>query len=96
MHITDIIKKPVVNTEKARILLENNEYVFIVDKRANKLQIREAVEKLFNVKVASVNTLNVKPKSERFRRSMNKTPAIKKAIVKLQDGEKIAAYEENL
>ena len=45
MHITDIIKKPVVNTEKARILMENNEYVFIVDKRANKLQIREAVEK---------------------------------------------------
>ena len=47
MHITDIIKKPVVNTEKARILMENNEYVFIVDRKANKIQIREAVEKLF-------------------------------------------------
>ena len=56
MHITDIIKKPVVNTEKARILMENNEYVFIVDRKANKIQIREAVEKLFNVKVESVNT----------------------------------------
>ena len=44
MHITDIIKKPVINTEKARTLLENNEYVFIVDKRANKLQIKEAVQ----------------------------------------------------
>ena len=86
MHITDIIKKPVVNTEKARILMESNEYVFIVDRRANKLQIREAVEKLFNVK----------PKMERFRMSMYKTPAIKKAIVKLQDGEKIASYEQNL
>ena len=50
MHITDIIKKPVINTEKARNLLENNEYVFIVDRRANKLQIKDAVEKLFNVK----------------------------------------------
>ena len=42
MHITDIIKKPVINTEKARNLLENNEYVFIVDRRANKLQIKDS------------------------------------------------------
>ena len=62
MHITEIIKKP-VSTEKARNIMENNEYVFIVDKRANKIQIREAVEKLFNVKVESVNTLNIKPKA---------------------------------
>ncbi len=93
MHITDIIKKPVVNTEKARLLMENNEFVFIVDKRANKIQIREAVEKLFNVKVESVNTLNVKPKAARFRMSAYKTPAIKKAVVKLKAGEKISAYE---
>ena len=60
MHITDIIKRPVA-TEKARNLAnENNEYVFIVDRRANKIQIREAVEKLFNVKVESVNTLKYK------------------------------------
>ena len=93
MHITDIIKKPVVNTEKARLLMENNEFVFIVDKRANKIQIREAVEKLFNVKVESVNTLNVKPKAARFRMSAYKTKKIKKAVVKLKAGEKISAYE---
>ena len=93
MHITDIIKKPVINTEKARNLLENNEYVFIVDRRANKLQIKDAVEKLFNVKVQGVNTLNIKSKNKRFRMSMYKTSAIKKAIVKLKDGESIAAYE---
>ncbi len=92
MHITEIIKKP-VSTEKARNIMENNEYVFIVDKRANKIQIREAVEKLFNVKVESVNTLNIKPKAKRFRMSIYKTSAIKKAIVKLIAGEKIAAYE---
>ena len=93
MHITDIIKKPVLNTEKARNLFENNEYVFIVDRRANKIQIKEAVEKLFNVKVESVNTLNIKPKAKRFRMSVYKTSAIKKAIVKLKKGETIAAYE---
>ena len=49
--------------------------------------------KIFNVKVKGVNTLNIKPKSERFRMSMYKTPAIKKAIVKLKDGETISAYE---
>ena len=93
MHITDIIKKPVINTEKARTLLENNEYVFIVDRRANKLQIKDAVEKLFNVKVEGVNTLNIKSKNKRFRMSMYKTSAIKKAIVKLKAGESITAYE---
>ena len=51
MTIFDIIRKPVLNTEKARILLDSNEYVFIVDRKANKLQIKEAVEKLFDVKV---------------------------------------------
>ena len=93
MHITDIIKKPVLNTEKARNLFENNEYVFIVDRRANKIQIKEAVEKLFNVKVESVNTLNIKPKAKRFRMSVYKTSAIKKAMVKLKKGETIVAYE---
>ncbi len=93
MHITDIIKEPVINTEKARNLMENNEYVFIVDRRANKIQIREAVEKLFNVKVERVNTLNIKPKAKRFRMSIYTTSAVKKAVVKLRDGEKIAAYE---
>ena len=93
MHITDIIKKPVLNTEKARNLFENNEYVFIVDRRANKIQIKEAVEKLFNVKVESVNTLNIKPKAKRFRMSVYKTSAIKKAMVKLKKGETITAYE---
>lgn len=93
MTIFDVIKKPVLNTEKARVLMENNEYVFIVDKKANKLQIKEAVEKLFNVKVLSVNTLNMKPTSARARLTMYKTPAYKKAMVKLANGEVIKAYE---
>ena len=83
MHITDIIKKPVVNTEKARLLMENNEFVFIVDKRANKIQIREAVEKLFNVKVLKVNTINVSGKEKRVGRNIGKTADWKKAIVSI-------------
>ncbi len=94
MRIYDIIKKPILNTEKARVLAENNEFVFIVDRRANKLEIKNAVETLFSVKVVSVNTLNVKPKAGRSRLSVYKVPGYKKAIVKLAEGEKIAAYEE--
>ena len=93
MTIFDIIKKPVLNTEKSRILLDSNEYVFIVDRKANKLQIKEAVEKLFDEKVESVNKLNMKPTTARSRMTVYKTPAYKKAIVKLVDGETIKAYE---
>ncbi|WP_068268813.1 50S ribosomal protein L23 [Caviibacter abscessus] len=93
MTIYDIIKKPVLNTEKARDLLNSNEYVFIVDKKANKLEIKNAVEKLFSVKVLSVNTLNVKPKTARSRATVYTISGYKKAIVKLAEGEKIAAFE---
>ena len=67
MTIYDIIKKPILNTEKARDLMNTNEYVFVVDKKANKLQIKEAVEKLFSVKVVSVNTLNTKAKKSKIK-----------------------------
>lgn len=93
MTVYDIIKKPVLNTEKARNLMDTNEYVFVVDKKANKLQIKNAVEKLFNVKVDKVNTLNVKAKSGRFRMTEYTVPGYKKAVVKLHEGQKIEEYE---
>lgn len=93
MRMFDIIKKPILNTEKARDLKANNEYVFIVDKSANKIEIKKAVEKLFEVKVLSVNTLNVKPKKGRSRMTLYTIPSYKKAIVKLAEGEVIKAYE---
>lgn len=93
MNIFDVIKRP-VRTEKSDIVRrENNEYTFEVDRRANKIEIRQAVEKLFDVEVVSVNTLTVKPKNKRFRFSMYKTPIVKKAIVKIKDGEQIAGFE---
>ena len=93
MNVYDIIKKPVV-TEKTELLRkEYNKYTFEVHPKANKIEIKKAVETIFNVKVEGVNTLNIKPKNKRFRMSMYKTAAIKKAVVKLKDGESITAYE---
>lgn len=79
----DIIKAPII-TEKSAALRENNMYVFSVDVKANKTQIKTAIEKIFNVKVESVNTINVKPKKKRVGRYVGKTNRVKKAIVKLQ------------
>lgn len=84
----DIIKAPII-TEKSSTLAQNNTYVFSVDIRANKTQIKNAIEKIFNVKVENVNTINVKPKKKRVGRYAGKTQRIKKAIVKLQKGSSI-------
>ena len=88
----DIIKKPVV-TEKSTALLEENKYTFIVDPRANKIEIRKAVEELFNVKVDEVRTMRVKGKFKRVRNRWGKTPEVKKAIVTLKQGSKIQLFE---
>lgn len=88
----DIVKKPVV-TEKSTALLEENKYTFIVDPRANKIEIRKAVEELFNVKVDEVRTMRVKGKFKRVRNRWGKTPEVKKAIVTLKPGSKIQLFE---
>ncbi|MBM7853828.1 large subunit ribosomal protein L23 [Desulfohalotomaculum tongense] len=88
----DIIIKPVIS-EKSTDLLADNKYTFWVDKKANKIEIRQAVEKLFNVKVVKVNTMNVKGKTKRVRQYVGKTPDRKKAIVKLAEGDKIEIFE---
>ena len=84
----DIIKAPII-TEKSSTLAANNVVTFSVDVRANKTQIKQAVEKIFNVKVDSVNTVNVKPKKKRVGRYVGKTNRVKKAIVKLAEGSSI-------
>ena len=85
---SDIIYSPVI-TEKTTALKAQNVYVFKVAKDANKLQIKDAIEKAFDVKVKSVNTLNTKAKDKRVGRYTGKTKTYKKAIVTLKDGEKI-------
>lgn len=85
---TDIIIAPVI-TEKSMQNQMNNVYTFKVVKTANKTQIKQAVESLFNVKVKSVNTLNTKAKKKRVGKHSGMTKTYKKAIVTLVDGASI-------
>ena len=89
MNNYDIIFAPVI-TEKTAHLEESGKYVFKVDVRANKTQIKQAVESAFNVKVESVNTMNNHPKDRRVGRYTGKTNRYKKAIVKLAKGSTIS------
>jgi len=88
MKNRDIIRRPLV-TEKNTELLEFNKYVFEVDRRANKIQIKKAVEDIFKVKVISVATMNTHGKSIRYGAHYGKRSGSKKAIVQLKDGDKI-------
>ena len=85
----DIIKAPIVTEKSAKLAQEGNTITFSVDTKANKTEIKQAVEKLFNVKVESVNTVNVRPKKKRVGRYAGKTNKVKKAIVKLSEGSSI-------
>ena len=78
----DIIIKPVV-TEQSMAEMGNKKYTFVVAKSANKTEIKKAVEKIFEVKVAAVNTLSYDGKTKRMGRTVGKTASFKKAVVKL-------------
>lgn len=83
-----LIKHPHV-TEKASRLSAENRYVFVVAKNAAAPEIAKAIAATYKVKVESVSVINVKPKPKRVGRTMTKTQAVRKAIVKLKKGEKI-------
>jgi|TARA_B100001971_G_scaffold101385_1_gene93451 large subunit ribosomal protein L23 len=84
----DIILSPVI-TEKATELSEHNQFAFRVAKDATKPQIRAAVETLFGVKVTGINTITVKGKVKRFRGQPGRRPDIKKAVVRLAEGQSL-------
>lgn len=88
MNYRDIIKAPII-TEKSSELAEKNIITFSVDIKANKTQIKQAIENIFDVKVESVNTINAKPKKKRVGKYTGKTSKVKKAIVKLKEGSSI-------
>jgi len=85
----DIIKAPIITEKSANIAANEKTYVFKVDVKANKSQIKDAIEKIFNVKVEKVNTVNVHPKKKRVGRYSGMTNKYKKAIVTLAIGNKI-------
>lgn len=92
MEARDILIRPKI-TERTTELMADGKYVFIVDKRANKIQIADAVAEIFSVKVEKVNTVNVKGKTKRMGRTSGKRPDYKKAIVKLAPGETIEFFQ---
>lgn len=82
----DIIKAPIITEKSASISADGKKVVLKVDKDTNKVQIKQAVENAFNVKVKNVNTISVRAKKKRVGRYEGKTKAYKKAIVTLAEG----------
>ncbi|MBO5526146.1 MAG: 50S ribosomal protein L23 [Clostridia bacterium] len=95
MMYEDIIIRPVL-TEKGFDGIENKRYTFVVAKKANKTQIKAAVEALFSVKVDSVNTVNCHGKLKRMGRNQGYTPDYKKAVVTLKEDSKAIEYFNSL
>ncbi len=97
MDYQDVLRRPVI-TEKNTMLMELGQYCFAVAKDANKIQIKEAVERTFNVEVVAVNVMNVRGKERKRsgrrsrRQSIGFTPSWKKAIVTLRDGQSIDIF----
>jgi len=92
LHPYAVLLRPII-TEKTTVLTGQDKYVFEVDIRANKNQIREAVQIAFNVRVVEVNTMTMKGKPKRFGRRVVNRPNWKKAIVTLLPGDKIELFE---
>ena len=99
MESYEIIRKPLL-TEKSYAQIQNKVYTFVVDKRATKTEIKKAVEKIFNVEVAKVNTVNVKGQTKtqntKAGRTVGKTSDYKKAIVTLTKDSKTIAFFDSL
>lgn len=88
-----IIKRPLITERSTAQKEEANQIAFVVDPRANKIEIRQAVEKLFKVKVVKVNTMNMVGKKKRWGRFIGQKPDWKKAIVTLREGDHIEFFE---
>ena len=87
----EVIIRPII-TEHSYDMMEKNTYTFEVAKDSNKVEIAQAVEAIFNVKVVKVNTLNVKPKPKRVRYQRGQTRTWKKAMVTLKEGDTIELF----
>ena len=89
----DVIFEPIVSEKSYDLIEDTNTYTFVVDRRANKTEIKQAVASIFDVKVLSVNTMNRKGKLKRTGYVLGKRKDTKRALVKLADGDKIDIFE---
>lgn len=88
----DVIIRPIVTEKSMKLMAEDNKYTFEVAKGINKIEIRQAVEAIWNVKVEKVNTSNSRQLEKRVGRYMAKVPAVHKAVVKLKEGYSIDLF----
>jgi len=94
MHVYDVLKRPVVTEKSTNQATGANQYTFEVDRRANKLQVKDAVETVFNVSVTLVRIVNIPAKKGRYGRlQVTKKPAWKKAVVTLAPGDTVPFFE---
>ncbi|MEM1278612.1 MAG: 50S ribosomal protein L23 [Cyanobacteria bacterium P01_D01_bin.6] len=92
-ELADLIRRPLI-TEKATLLLENNQYVFEVAPKAKKPDIKTAIESLFDVKVTGISTVNLPRKKRRVGRFEGFRPRYKRAIVTLAEGDSITLFPD--
>nr|MBC7245634.1 50S ribosomal protein L23 [Chloroflexota bacterium] len=93
MDIYEVLKRPIVTEKSGKQSEYHHRYTFEVDARANKQQIKEAVEQIFNVQVLDVNVINIRGKQRRWGRIIGRTKDWKKAIVTLAPGQTIQFFE---
>jgi large subunit ribosomal protein L23 len=88
-----LIRRPIILTEKSNRLRESNQVIFEVAQDANKIQIKDAIQKLFKVTVIDVNTMNYRGKERRMGRGYGKLQNWKKAIITLKEGDQIQFFD---
>lgn len=88
----DIIVRPIITEKSMKLQDTDNKVTFEVRKGSNKTEVKIAVEEIFNVKVEQVNILNVRPKTKRVGKYVGQTSAVRKAIVKIAEGQKINLF----
>ena len=95
MSARDIIVRPIITEKTTKVAENGNWIVFEVSKKANKVSIAQAINEIYNIKPLAVNVVNTKPKTRRVGRYSGKTRAIKKAYVKLPEGQKIDVFNQD-
>ena len=89
----EIVLRPLITEKGSRLKTVSNQYLFQVDREANKIQIKKAVEEIWNVRVTDVRTIHMRGKKKRMGRFEGRRPDWKKAVVTLKQGETIELFE---